>query len=136
MKFLGYCQKPRCIVTKLYERDLLSLVNSETENQLLVPSVTFLICHQVVSALSAMHRLGFVHRDIKSANILLENIHETAEHVHAVLCDFGLAKNTESVVGQVSSNANLFGFSPRYAAPEVPVHLSFVDLIVVCCCLV
>ena len=106
-------------MTKLYERDLVSLINSETDNQMLVPVVTFSICQQVVSALSAMHRLGFVHRDIKSANILLENIRETAEQVHAVICDFGLAKNTESVVGQVSTNANIFGFSPRYAAPEV-----------------
>jgi len=97
-------------VTKLYERDLLSLVNSETDNQMLVPVVTFSICQQVVSALSAMHRLGFVHRDIKSANILLENIRETAEQVHAVICDFGLAKNTGLAVGQVSTRPTSLDF--------------------------
>ena len=81
----------------------------------------FDLVRQVVAGLSAMHKLGFVHRDIKSQNILLENVSESMDGdvIHAVICDFGLAKNSDSVVSQVSSNAEIFGFSPRYAAPEV-----------------
>ncbi|TFK37148.1 kinase-like domain-containing protein [Crucibulum laeve] len=50
--------------------------------------VRFYVCELVV-ALSALHKRGIIHRDIKAANIL---IHRNG---HLVLADFGLAKDFE-----------------------------------------
>jgi serine/threonine-protein kinase len=78
------------------------------ENALSLPQV-LAITHQVASALDAAHRAGIVHRDIKSANILL-----TADD-HAYILDFGLASwNSQST----SSLDNHFGGTPSYVAPE------------------
>ncbi len=45
------------------------------------------ITMQILLAIQFLHRLGIVHRDIKSHNILLNSNFE------AKLCDFGLAKH-------------------------------------------
>lgn len=65
---------------------------------------------------------GIVHRDLKSANILLETILIASGEsvIRAVICDFGLAKVT-SVANHLENMklSDVAGFSPRYAAPEV-----------------
>ena len=40
-----------------------------------------------------VHAQGWIHRDLKSANVLLDR---DAQGFHAVLCDFGLAKKIET----------------------------------------
>lgn len=42
---------------------------------------------QILLAIQFLHRLGIVHRDIKSHNILINSGYEVK------LCDFGLAKH-------------------------------------------
>ena len=42
--------------------------------------------HQIISAISACHAAGVVHRDLKLDNIVLDS------HYNAKICDFGLAK--------------------------------------------
>ena len=70
------------------------------------------ICDEVLSGLTAAHRMGLVHRDIKPANILLDKIHR-----RALLADFGLVKSLqESEQGHTSSGIILG--TADYIAPE------------------
>lgn len=64
---------------------------------------------QVLSALSAVHSAGITHRDIKSANIMIE------PSGRAVLMDFGLAKEEQS--GGVTTAGVILG-TPEYMSPE------------------
>jgi serine/threonine protein kinase len=67
------------------------------------------IAAQVAAGLAALAADGLVHRDVKPANVLLD------EHGDAAITDFGLAKDSRAtaitVIGQALG-------SPHYMAPE------------------
>jgi serine/threonine-protein kinase PpkA len=74
------------------------------------PETALSIIRQIAHALDYAHRKGFIHRDVKPANILFK------EDGSAVLSDFGIAK-------AVTSHTNLtrIGYSigtPDYMSPE------------------
>jgi serine/threonine protein kinase len=66
------------------------------------------IVAQLVGALGALHGQGIVHRDVKSANIML-----TRDRV--VVTDFGLARSAASAT--ITTSPTALG-SPHYMAPE------------------
>ena len=71
------------------------------------------LVRQVGAALTAVHRAGFIHRDVKPENIFVS---EDREGFKVKLLDFGIAK-------RVASDANLtqsgtFIGTPAYMAPE------------------
>src|SRR5262249_21338944 len=65
------------------EEDLKSLLARE---ETLEPGRALTICGQVAEALDVAHAKGLVHRDVKPANVLLD------ENEQAYLSDFGLTK--------------------------------------------
>lgn len=78
----------------------------------LTPDQTLLIVEQIAAALDYAHLRGVVHRDIKAANIILE---QEPEGLRALLTDFGIAKSLEAT--GMTSTGVLIG-TPDYMAPE------------------
>jgi DNA-binding beta-propeller fold protein YncE len=74
----------------------------------LAPERALSLLAQVADALDAAHRRGLVHRDVKPANILLD------EDGHAYLTDFGISKQ----LGGVSTEAGRIVGTLDYLAPE------------------
>jgi ABC-type transport system substrate-binding protein/class 3 adenylate cyclase/tRNA A-37 threonylcarbamoyl transferase component Bud32/sugar lactone lactonase YvrE len=73
---------------------------------------------QVSEALDAAHRRGLVHRDVKPANILVD------ETDTAYLCDFGLARHATTVSSVTRDTA--FAGTIEYISPE-QIHGEDVD---------
>ena len=74
----------------------------------LPPERALPILAQVASALDAAHRRGLVHRDVKPANVLLD------ENDHAYLSDFGITKQ----LGGASTDTGRVVGTLDYLAPE------------------
>ena len=76
----------------------------------LEPARALALCEQVAGALDTAHARGLVHRDVKPANVLLD------EAGHAYLADFGLTKQASSISG-LTGTGQLVG-TVDYVAPE------------------
>ncbi|MEK6574593.1 MAG: FHA domain-containing serine/threonine-protein kinase [Chloroflexota bacterium] len=70
---------------------------------------TLALAKQIGQALAELHKLGVVHRDIKSQNIMV-----TADNV-AKIIDFGVAKN---LAEQTITGTDVFAGTLSYASPE------------------
>jgi serine/threonine protein kinase len=65
---------------------------------------------QIASALSKLHSLGILHRDLKPGNIMLR------EDGNVALIDFGLAKRMR-LEQEITDSGEIFG-TPYYMSPE------------------
>jgi tetratricopeptide (TPR) repeat protein/TolB-like protein len=83
----------------------------------LAPAEALPIVAQITQALEAAHANGVIHRDLKSANVILVG---PPERQRAVVTDFGLAGSTTpmgSLGAGLTATGELVG-SPAYMAPE------------------
>ncbi len=73
---------------------------------------------QVASALSAAHKLGVIHRDIKPDNIFITR--DAAGNEIAKVLDFGIAKAREGVLqgGYTATQTGVIIGTPEYMSPE------------------
>lgn len=67
------------------------------------------ITSQLLDGLAAIHKAGVVHADIKSSNVLVNELDRIT------IVDFGLAR----LQGVAPADGELFGGTPSYMAPEV-----------------
>ena len=71
-----------CLITKLYDRDLHTLIEDE-EN--LSENILINIAYKLLHVIDFLHKNNIIHRDIKSSNILMDGY-------EPILADFGLSK--------------------------------------------
>jgi serine/threonine protein kinase/WD40 repeat protein len=92
--------------------DGMSLARLLSQHPRLTIDESLAIIDEVLSGLVAAHRQGFVHRDIKPGNILIDR-----EHRRALLADFGLVKSLEDSAAARTSMGTVLG-TADYIAPE------------------
>ena len=74
------------------------------------------ILRQIASALDYAHSHGIIHRDVKPANILLENDGRGGWNVKVV--DFGIARAQEAGDGARLTKTGMIVGTPEYMSPE------------------
>ncbi|KAI3653284.1 hypothetical protein MP228_001231 [Amoeboaphelidium protococcarum] len=121
VKLVGYSQNPNTIVMKYYPYGNLEdvLIGRSTYAMWSLDLMIPLFC-DIVEALSEMHKNGFVHSDIKPANILL-NQDAGDQRFYAVISDFGVTQivSNKAMLVQAFHVSKLEGASLKYAAPEL-----------------
>ncbi len=85
----------------------------------LTPAEALAVMEQVLSALSAAHRAGLVHRDVKPENVLVAEAPSGSSLVDAVVkvADFGLARAVEA--SAEDPEAGQLMATVAYVAPEL-----------------
>src|SRR5579859_4675687 len=92
-------------------KNLEDIVTGYTENGAFVPArLAIMILERVAGGLDAVHSVGLVHRDVKPANVVIEE-----GSGRPVLLDLGLAR---PLAGQRTTRASEVVGSPPYMAPE------------------
>ena len=83
----------------------------------LLPAQVARIGLGVLDALTAGHRIGILHRDVKPANILLASDASGDPYARVLLTDYGIALQPESREPRLTATAGILG-TPGYLAPE------------------
>uniref|UniRef100_A0A0E0G449 non-specific serine/threonine protein kinase n=1 Tax=Oryza nivara TaxID=4536 RepID=A0A0E0G449_ORYNI len=110
--FLGACMKPPhlSLVTEYMEMgSLYYLIHASGQKGKLSWRRRLKMLRDICRGLMCMHRLKIVHRDLKSANCLVN------KHWAVKLCDFGLSR----VMSNSAMNDNSSAGTPEWMAPEL-----------------
>jgi serine/threonine protein kinase len=114
---LGHHSHPTCGDTLFLTMELLqgnTLAGYLHEHGPMTRDQALPLIGQMVSALSAAHQLGIVHRDFKPGNVML--IGDAGQKLVKVT-DFGLARSLRPEDNSTLSHAEVVG-TPSYMAPE------------------
>jgi serine/threonine protein kinase len=117
---------PFLVMELLHGRDLGALFK---ERGAIEPAPLLRVFTQAAMGLSAAHRQGIVHRDVKPANIFLHTSNDGALTVK--ICDFGLAKalqraEDEAPSHELTRTGGILG-TPMYMSPEHATNPREVD---------
>lgn len=85
----------------------------------LEPQKTAELIRQIADALASAHAAGLVHRDVKPANILLDEVDSRAK-----ITDFGLVRVAEA---NTLTQADMLCGTPEYMSPEQAAHGDKID---------
>ena len=104
----------------------MELLSGETLSQRLArggrmtPDEAMPFVEQMAAALSAAHDAGIIHRDFKSANVMLVPDERRESGVRVVVTDFGLARRNRATRGSAASLTETEAVlgTPDYMAPE------------------
>jgi len=111
--FIGACLRPPdlCIVTEYMPGGSLHALLHKSKKPLVLAQQAK-IALQICEGCAFLHGLSppFVHRDLKSLNIVLDHSY------NAKICDFGLTQSMDKTHISLKEGGN--GGSPRYMAPE------------------
>ncbi|KAJ4976744.1 hypothetical protein NE237_001850 [Protea cynaroides] len=110
--FLGVCTKPPhlSMVTEYMEwGSLYHLIHMSGQKKKLSWRRRLKMLRDICRGLMCLHRMKIVHRDLKSANCLLN------KHWQAKICDFGLSRIMTEIPMRDSSAAG----TPEWMAPEL-----------------
>lgn len=89
-------------------------INVYVRRQEYMPLIEILkIMIDICKGLSAIHKEGIAHRDIKPGNIIIDEVKN-----RAVIMDFGLGVNIEEIRSSIQNKQLLVG-TPAYMAPEI-----------------
>ncbi|HUP47768.1 MAG TPA: serine/threonine-protein kinase [Thermoanaerobaculia bacterium] len=82
------------------------------------PAEALPVAEQIAAGLAAAHDCGIIHRDFKSANVMLVP-EPSARQLRAVVTDFGLARPalSDEAIATISQAGAMMG-TPAYMAPE------------------
>ena len=107
----GICPKNQklAIVTELAKKGSLFDYIHKSQNNTIPISFKNKITIQLINTMSYIHECGFVHRDLKTQNILLD------DNLNMKLCAFGLTK----LKSELNSGSGQYAGTPAYMAPEL-----------------
>lgn len=120
VKLFGYTDTPKMtIITKRYDIDLRQYL-LDINNPLPTHSI-LKIAIGICDGMWSLNTIGICHRDLKTANILLEfyTAPNNDRIIEPIICDFGLARVFTDVRLENQKFVSTAGLSVQYAAPEV-----------------
>ncbi len=102
-----------CMVMEFLEGE--SIADRLIEGRLIDPEEAIPLTCQMAAALTAAHRAGVVHRDLKPDNIFLV---PNGDQTRVVLTDFGVARHNTGPRDDSLTASNILLGTPDYMAPE------------------